>query len=61
MLTGGTNLTALKIYAENYNVFRIMSGINKPVPNSKLPFEIQDSLEWANSVMSWGHAAACCA
>jgi hypothetical protein len=27
MLTGGTNLTALKIYAENYNVFRIMSGM----------------------------------
>lgn len=27
MLTGGTNLTALKIFAENYNVLRIMSGM----------------------------------
>ena len=27
MLTGGTNLTSLKVFAENYNVLRIMSGM----------------------------------
>jgi hypothetical protein len=32
-----SQLTALRLYAENYNVLRIMSGINSPVPNSKLP------------------------
>lgn len=53
------SLTALRLYAENYNVLRIMSGINKPVPNSELPFEIRESLEWVNSGMSRGHAAAC--
>jgi hypothetical protein len=42
------NLTNLLIFAENYNVLRIMSGIRlginnvtrKPVPNSELPQRI---------------------
>lgn len=59
MLGAGTALTSLKVFAENYNVFRIMSGINKPVPNSELPSKIRDPLGWANSGISRGHAAAC--
>lgn len=53
------SLTALRLYAENYNVLRIMSGINSPVPNSELPPEVQDTLGWANSGSSWGFGAAC--
>lgn len=59
-LTGATALTALKIFAENYNVFRIMSGINKsPVPNSELPDRFRDGPCGANSVTS--RLAAPCA
>lgn len=53
------SLTALRLYAENYNVLRIMSGINSPVPNSELPSEVQDTLGWANSGSSWGFGAPC--
>lgn len=53
------SLTALRLFAENYNVLRIMSGINSPVPNSKLPSEVQASLGWANSESAWGFGAAC--
>lgn len=44
-----TDLTSLRIYAENYNVLRIMSGINSPVPNSKLPSGFRDVPRRANS------------
>lgn len=53
------SLTALRLYAENYNVLRIMSGINSPVPNSELPSEVQDTLGWANSGSAWGFGAPC--
>lgn len=48
-LSGATSLSALKVFAENYNVFRIMSGINSPVPNSKLPPGFWDAPRGANS------------
>ena len=57
--TAATALGALKVFAENYNVFRIMSGINSPVPNSKLPSGVQAIPGWANSGSAWGHVAAC--
>jgi hypothetical protein len=39
--TDATNLTALRVFAVNYNVLRCMSGINTyPVPNSELPIWI---------------------
>jgi hypothetical protein len=48
-----TALTSLNIYAKNYNVLRIMSGIkNPPVPNSKLLAEFQNILGKENSVNS---------
>lgn len=60
-------LTTLNVYAVNYNVLRIMSGINvlvsanKPVPNSELPCEIRKSLARVNSVTFRGPDCACCA
>lgn len=54
-----SNLTNLKIFAENYNVFRIMSGINKPVPNSEPPTRFRDGPRGANGVTS--RLAAPCA
>lgn len=54
------SLKALNVYAVNYNVLRIMSGIkNPPVPNSGLPRKVQAILARVNSVKAWGQAAAC--
>ncbi|KAL4852912.1 Major capsid protein [Chlorella vulgaris] len=51
------DLTALRLYAENYNVLRIMSGINSPVPNSKLPSGFRIPPGGANSESFRGLAA----
>lgn len=51
------DLTALRLYAENYNVLRIMSGINSPVPNSKLPSGFRITPGGANSGSFRGLAA----
>ncbi len=56
-LSGATSLSSLKVFAENYNVFRIMSGINKPVPNSELPRGVRDPSAWANSGSPRGSCA----
>ncbi len=48
--SNATNLTSLNIYAKNYNILRIMSGINSPVPNSKLPSGFRKPPRGANSV-----------
>lgn len=53
------NLTNLNIYAVNYNVLRIMSGINSPVPKSRLPERFPNHLSWENSISSGRVAAAC--
>jgi hypothetical protein len=52
-------LTNLNIYAVNYNVLRIMSGINSPVPKSRLPERFPNHLSWENSISSGRTAAAC--
>jgi hypothetical protein len=49
--TAATQLASLNIYAKNFNVLRIMSGIkNPPVPNSELLIEFRKLLDKENSV-----------